>query len=203
MKNQYLIPSLQKTIVKFCAILAFVLILPKHGQAGECDLPPGVVVDGSNIKGQVALSLGGGQTANMNLFVQNITFSDGRCAAQVYRGAALLWQSLYNDYVSKGITAKNIQRLVDSITGTPTSGVYVASNLSACGYTGLAKQITCGPSADSGQKKIMAHENMHGWQFPFVYDASGIQFYEVFTHFSNLVYKAYVNDPASLMVCLS
>jgi hypothetical protein len=166
--------------------------------AGDCDLPPGVSVSGKYITGAISVNLGSNKSAQINLFVQNKIFSDGRCAAKVYRGAEALWQSLYNDYVNSGMTFKNIQILADSISGKETAGIYIEEGIGACGYNGFDKTITCGPSSDPSQKGVMAHENMHGWQFQFVLGPNGIQYYLAFAHFANLVYEAEQSNKASL-----
>lgn len=165
--------------------------------AQDCDLPPGVSVSGANIVGPMTLNIGNGNTENVNLYVENILWPDGRCAAKVYRDTYGLWVQLYNKYMSKGITAKNIRLLVDSIRGLPGAGVYVKNNVGACGYDGFNRTIHCSQDPNPGMLYLMAHENMHGWEF-FHFakvGSAGINFLNAFTHYSNLVYRDYTQNP--------
>jgi len=188
--------SLQATLF-LCAIF----FLPaKNAQAQGCDLPPGVTLSGSNIVGPMTLNIGNRNTENVNLYVENITWPDGRCAAKVFRDSSALWVKLYDMYVNKGITSKNIRILIDSIRGVPGAGVYVKNNVGACGYNGYDRTIHCTESFDPGMLYMMAHENMHGWQFQsFVNNPiAGINYLNAFTHFSNLVYRDYMRNPINL-----
>ena len=176
------------------------LLFSKLTFAGECDIPNGVSVDATTIRGVTQVSLSDAQTANINIFVQNTNYPDGRCPGKVFSDSAALWQSLYLDYMNRGMTSKNIKRLADSISGMNTSGIYITKEEGTCYYNGFNKTISCGPNYGSEKKRVMAHENMHGWEFSYFANdtASGIEFYMNFTFFANLVYDAYVHNPQSL-----
>ena len=154
-------------------------------------------ISGSYVKGPVSLNLGDGETGIMDVYVENVDFGQ-RCPVQVFRDMASLWQSLYDDYVNRGMTKANIRRLYDSIAGEAGSGSYSLSSFGACGYNGLEKRIYCGGGTDDGYKYFMAHENMHGWEFEYGSSFDGIRFHQAFTHFANLVYHAYTDAPGSL-----
>jgi hypothetical protein len=199
MKKYSLFQSMKKAIAPFLFLLGSSFLLASNSHAGECDLPPGVSVSGSNITGPMTVKISASQTAVINLYVKNMTYADGRCAAKVFKAAVPLWQSLYNDYRNRGMTEKNIKRLADSISGIPGAGVYIDQNLSACGYHGANRTIVCTSATHESQKGMMAHENMHGWQYQFETDQVGwIKLNNVFAHFANLVYTDYQKNPGSL-----
>jgi|GEM_PF-3232252 len=183
-------------LILVCSFIA-TIITSGSTFAQSCELSGDMTISGNFIVGPVTLNLGGGQTGDLDVYVENVDFGD-RCPVQVLNDMAALWQSMYQDYVDRGMTQANIRRLYDSIAGLPGSGSYSFSSWGACSYIALEKRIYCGGGQGEGYKYYMAHENMHGWEFEYAESYDGIRFYQAFTHFTNLVYHAYSEAPGTL-----
>jgi hypothetical protein len=166
------------------------LLLVSKVHAESCSIPSDVTVVGHNLVGTFDVHVSHKKKKTLNLFVENVMFPNNQCPGDVYTGSVSLWQSLYQDYINAGMTENNVQILASSISGTQSSGIYIRKTVNACGYNGLNKTITCSGSTNQGQKGVMAHENMHGWEFQFLNDSTGIQFYLAFAYFANKVYAA-------------
>jgi hypothetical protein len=129
-------------------------------------------------------------------------YDDGRTPTEVLVDSADLWIRFYRSMIARGTARSEIRKLAQGIqSDQDDSGVYVETNLSACGYNGSARTITCGPGTSRHLEGTMAHESIHGWEWlTFEGDpALSIVFRDAFTRYANLVYHTRLDEPEKLM----
>lgn len=168
---------------------------------------------GRYLKGVGALPLGDGTVLTYNLHVQRVrkvdgawtneplTYDDGRSPREVLHGSAGLWVTLYRALIARGTARSEILKLAQGIRSEASdSGVYIETDLSACGYNGGARTITCGSGTGNYLKGTMAHESFHGWEF-LTFDsdpARSIAFRDAFSRYANLVHHTRRTEPEKL-----
>lgn len=187
-----------------------------------CALPAGTApaIDGRYIKGPITVPLGGGASAQIDLYVQRLvktsandwtneivaTFSEtGKTPCQTFDDVKAMWQSYYQDMLDAGVHSAVIQKHVDALTNPRNdpdreyAGVYAEAFLGSCGFNGLAGGIYCGLESSALVKfYFVAHENTHGfqWESNRSDDLQNIALYRIFAKYANDFYSQSLSDPS-------
>lgn len=175
---------------------------------------PDLIGNKRYLEAEGVLPIGDGTVQTFNLHVQQVRkvdgqwtdeamleYDDGRSPRKVLEDTAYLWAEMYRDLIARGMAQSEIEKLAQSIQAPgEESGVYIETELGACGYSGAPRTITCGAGTSTYTKGTMLHESVHGWEWLTFNDVHprSILFRDAFSRFANLVYHTRQSEPEKL-----